>query len=74
MEELKKIREHMSIQIGELEALQSVFPDELTVTDHGNLADINEFIDEKHDTLPQRLEYTIKISNSQVRIDVKLIN
>ncbi|XP_076758150.1 RWD domain-containing protein 2A [Xylocopa sonorina] len=58
----EEISENFTAQICELEALQSVYPKELVITDHGVLADINEFIRNPKQELPQRLEYAIEIS------------
>ncbi|XP_076653292.1 RWD domain-containing protein 2A isoform X1 [Halictus rubicundus] len=57
----EEIRENLAAQICELEALQSVYPKELHITDHGILADINEFIKNSTEELPQQLEYSIDL-------------
>ncbi|XP_076220548.1 RWD domain-containing protein 2A isoform X2 [Nomia melanderi] len=57
----KEISENFMAQIYELEALQSVYPKELRITDHGVLADINNFIKSPTEELPQRLEYSIDL-------------
>lgn len=64
----ENIKENLTTQIYELEALQSVYPKELVVADHGTLADINSFIESPQEDLPQRLEYTINISENEVRL------
>lgn len=56
------IVENLTAQIQELEALQSVYPNELSITNHGILADINDFIKSNSEELPQRLEYSLKIA------------
>lgn len=66
MSNINVFRENLTNQIVELETLQSVYPDELTILDHGILADINEFIDGKHDILPQSLEYSVKVIAPEV--------
>ncbi|XP_017791111.1 PREDICTED: RWD domain-containing protein 2A [Habropoda laboriosa] len=62
MSTYEEINENLTAQICELEALQSVYPKELVITDHGVLADINNFIKNPMQELPQRLEYSIGIS------------
>lgn len=64
----ENIKENLTTQIYELEALQSVYPEELIVADHGIVADINHFIEFPQEELPQRLEYVIKISENEVRL------
>ena len=66
MSAMKETRENLGVQISELEALQSVYPKELTIVDHGNLADINEYISNCRDDLPQRLEYSIQVTIPEV--------
>nr|XP_046486617.1 RWD domain-containing protein 2A isoform X2 [Neodiprion pinetum] len=53
--------ENYQAQIAELEALQAIYPDELTVIDHGILADINNFILDIHSDVPHPLEYIVTI-------------
>lgn len=53
---------NLTAQIHELEVLQSVYPKELTIADHGILADINDFIKSGNGGTPKRLEYTLGIS------------
>lgn len=67
-------RENLDSQVCELEALQSVYPKELTIVDHGNLADMNEYISGNREELPQRLEYSIEITIPEVRFLVAIIN
>ncbi|KAL7306851.1 hypothetical protein TKK_0001012 [Trichogramma kaykai] len=55
------VKENLVTQISELETLQAVYPDEVSVSDHGNLADINDFIEGKRNELPFKLEYDIEI-------------
>ncbi|KAK0159011.1 hypothetical protein PV328_009943 [Microctonus aethiopoides] len=70
MSNINVLRENLTNQIVELETLQSVYPDELTILDHGILADINEFIDGKHDIVPQSLEYSVKVIAPEGNIDL----
>ena len=65
-------RENLSSQICELEALQSVYPTELSIADHGTLADINSFISGANREFPKKLEYTLKIPIPQVnKVELK---
>lgn len=64
----ENVKENLTTQMYELEALQSVYPEELVVGDHGILADINHFIEFPQDELPRRLEYVIQISENEVRL------
>ncbi|XP_043261010.1 RWD domain-containing protein 2A [Colletes gigas] len=57
----EKTRENLMVQIYELEALESVYPKELVIADHGTLADINDFIKNPAQEHPQRLEYSIEL-------------
>jgi len=57
----KEMTENLTAQINELQALQSVYPTELVVADHGILADINAYIECSDQNLPRWLEYTIAI-------------
>ncbi|KAI4502620.1 hypothetical protein M0802_002532 [Mischocyttarus mexicanus] len=66
------VKENLSAQIYELEALQSVYPEELVIADQGILADINNFIEIPQETLPQRLEYSIKISENEATIELQV--
>lgn len=68
----ENIKENLTTQIYELEALQSVYPKELVVADHGTLADINSFIESPQEDLPQRLEYTINISENEGTIELQI--
>lgn len=61
------IRETLEIQINELEALQSVYPKELTISNHGNVADINDFIAGNTNVKPLQLKYEIEISLDEVK-------
>ncbi|XP_050493193.1 RWD domain-containing protein 2A isoform X3 [Bombus huntii] len=58
----------------ELETLQSIYPKELRITDHGVLADINEFIKNPMQELPRRLEYSIEIplDNGSIELLISL--
>lgn len=53
--------ESLTAQVNELQALQSVYPTELTVADHGVLADINEYIECPDREPPRWLEYAIAV-------------
>ncbi|KAG5321267.1 RWD2A protein, partial [Pseudoatta argentina] len=53
--------ENLTAQVNELQALQSVYPTELAVTDHGVLADINEYIECSDRESPRWLEYAIAV-------------
>ncbi|XP_020292043.1 RWD domain-containing protein 2A [Pseudomyrmex gracilis] len=57
----EEMAENLTTQINELQALQSVFPTELVVADHGILADINEYIEHPNRDPPRWLEYSIAI-------------
>lgn len=67
MSTYEEIKENLAIQISELEVLQSIYPKELIVADHGVLADINEFVRNPMQEMPQRLEYSVQIPLSNVR-------
>lgn len=70
-----EIRENLTAQVHELEALQSVYPKELKLTDHGVVADINDFISDNSKTdLPCRLEYNIQIPDINVCFFIFFIN
>lgn len=58
----EELTENLAAQICELEALQSVYPQELVIADHGVLADINDFIKNPAEERPQRLEYSLELS------------
>ena len=58
----EEVNENLAAQICELEALQSVYPQELIIADHGVLADINDFIKNPAQERPQRLEYSLELS------------
>lgn len=66
MSDVEKIRDCLTTQVVELETLQSVYPDELVISDHGTLADINEFISGNNNGILGRLEYSIKITVPKV--------
>ena len=68
MSTYEEIKENLMIQISELEVLQSIYPKELVVADHGVLADIKEFIENPMQEMPQRLEYSVEIPLSNVRV------
>ncbi|XP_068986315.1 RWD domain-containing protein 2A [Bombus flavifrons] len=61
MSTYEEIKENLTAQVCELETLQSIYPKELRITDHGVLADINEFVKNPMQELPRRLEYSIEI-------------
>ncbi|XP_066595621.1 RWD domain-containing protein 2A [Prorops nasuta] len=70
----EEIKENLTTQLLELEVLQSVYPKELIITDHGTLADINCFIERMSKELPQRLEYLLElpIANGMLELEVSL--
>ena len=68
MSTYEEIKENLAIQISELEVLQSIYPKELVVADHGVLADINEFVKNPMQEMPQRLEYSVQIPMNNVRV------
>lgn len=57
----EEMMESLTAQVSELQALQSVYPAELTVADHGILADINEYIECPDRDPPRWLEYAIVV-------------
>ncbi|XP_014469795.1 PREDICTED: RWD domain-containing protein 2A isoform X2 [Dinoponera quadriceps] len=61
MSTLEEVTENLTAQVNELQALQSVYPTELTVADHGVLADINGYIECPDRDPPRWLEYAIAI-------------
>lgn len=65
--------ENLTAQVNELQALQSVYPTELTVADHGVLADINEYIERPDRDPPRWLEYAVAIPLNGESIEL-LIN
>lgn len=65
----EEVNENLAAQICEMEALQSVYPQELVIADHGVLADINDFIKNPEQERPQRLEYSIELSMNGVRFE-----
>ncbi|XP_076236831.1 RWD domain-containing protein 2A isoform X1 [Calliopsis andreniformis] len=69
----EEINKNLTAQILELEALQSVYPEELTVADHGVLADINDFIGNPTRNIPHHMEYSIKLPMNDGIIEL-LIN
>lgn len=70
MSTYEEVSKNLTAQIYELEVLQSVYPRELVIADHGVLADINDFINRPIEELPQKLEYSIKISLNGVRRNI----
>ncbi|XP_017763638.1 PREDICTED: RWD domain-containing protein 2A [Eufriesea mexicana] len=62
MSTFEQINENLSAQVCELEALLSVYPKELIISDHGVLADINEYIKNFTQKLPRKLEYSVELS------------
>lgn len=56
-----EVTENLTAQVNELQALQSVYPNELVVADYGVLADINEYIEHPDRESPRWLEYAITI-------------
>ncbi|XP_071874057.1 RWD domain-containing protein 2A [Bombus fervidus] len=74
MSTYEEIKENLTAQVCELETLQSIYPKELTITDHGVLADINEFVKNPMQELPQRLEYSIEIplNNGSIELLISL--
>lgn len=61
MSTLGEMTENLTAQVNELQALQSVYPNELVVADYGVLADINEYIEHPDRESPRWLEYAIAI-------------
>lgn len=61
MSTYEETSENLAAQVCELEALQSVYPKELAIADHGVLADINHFINNPMQQLPRRLEYSVEL-------------
>lgn len=57
----KEVTENLRAQVDELQILQSVYPNELVVADHGVLADINGYIEHPDGDPPRWLEYAIAI-------------
>ncbi|XP_071554331.1 RWD domain-containing protein 2A-like [Temnothorax nylanderi] len=57
----KEMTETLTAQVNELQALQSVYPSELTVADYGVLADITEYIERPDRDPPRWLEYAIAV-------------
>lgn len=74
MSTYEEIKENLTAQVCELETLHSIYPKELTITDHGVLADINEFVKNPMQELPRRLEYTIEIllNNGSIELLISL--
>ncbi|XP_060830348.1 RWD domain-containing protein 2A [Bombus pascuorum] len=74
MSTYEEIKENLTAQVCELETLQSIYPKELTITNHGVLADINEFVKNPMQELPQRLEYSIEIplNNGSIELLISL--
>ncbi|XP_011155667.2 RWD domain-containing protein 2A [Solenopsis invicta] len=69
----EEVMENLTAQVNELQALQSVYPTELTVADHGVLADINEYIERPDRDPPRWLEYAVAIPLNGESIEL-LIN
>lgn len=57
----EEVTGNLTAQVNELQALQSVYPNELVVADYGVLADINEYIDRPNREPPRWLEYAVAI-------------
>lgn len=70
MSTYEEIKENLLIQISELEVLQSIYPKELVVGNHGVLADINEFVRNPMQEMPQRLEYSVEIPLSNEKPEI----
>lgn len=68
MSTFEQIKENLSAQICELETLLSIYLNELIISDHGVLADINEYIENSTQKLPRKLEYSIELSLNSVRL------
>ena len=66
----EEIIENLTAQVSELETLQSVYPKEIVITDHGVLADIHDFLKNPTQDFPHRLEYSVKISLSNGTIEL----
>lgn len=69
----EEMTENLSAQVNELQALQSVYPNELVVADYGVLADINEYIEHPNRKPPRWLEYSIAIPLNGENIEL-LVN
>ena len=74
MSTYEEIKENLTAQVCELETLESIYPKELRITERGVLADINEFVRNPMQELPQRLEYSIKIpfNNEYIELFISL--
>ncbi|KYN06037.1 PREDICTED: RWD domain-containing protein 2A [Cyphomyrmex costatus] len=66
----EEVIESLTAQVNELQALQSVYPTELTVMDHGVLADINKYIEFPNHEPPRWLEYAIAVSMNDKSIEL----
>ncbi|EZA51707.1 hypothetical protein DMN91_003659 [Ooceraea biroi] len=69
----QEVTETLMAQVNELQTLQSIYPTELVVADHGVLADINEYIERPDRDLPRWLEYAITIPLNGENVEL-LIN
>ncbi|XP_050451854.1 RWD domain-containing protein 2A [Cataglyphis hispanica] len=69
----EEVTENLTAQVNELQALQSVYPNELVVADYGVLADINKYIEHPDRELPRWLEYAIAIPLNGKNIEL-LVN
>ncbi|XP_029165430.1 RWD domain-containing protein 2A [Nylanderia fulva] len=69
----EEVTENLTAQMNELQALQSVYPNELVVADYGVLADINEYIVCPNRESPRWLEYAIAIPLNGENIEL-LVN
>lgn len=67
MSEIEKRIENYQAQIAELEALQSIYPDELSIDDHGVVADINNYVSGSCADIPPPMEYVVTIPDLKVR-------
>ncbi|XP_012268251.2 RWD domain-containing protein 2A isoform X1 [Athalia rosae] len=61
----EKTMENYQAQVTELEALQSIYPNEISIVDHGVLADMNNYVSGTATETPQLLEYVVTISHSK---------
>lgn len=67
-----EIDEMLRIQLEEVEMLQSMFsnPGEFEIYDHSVIADINEFVEGKNNSLPPRLDFTIHLVIDEKKLEV----
>ncbi|XP_043519120.1 RWD domain-containing protein 2A isoform X2 [Frieseomelitta varia] len=70
MSTYEEIKQNLEIQISELEVLQSIYPKELVIADYGVLADVNEFVRNPMQEMPQRLEYSVHIPLSNEKPEI----